>query len=153
MADRKNKRSNLGVGVGSAAHNTDSAYYHDNSDGTYDESVGSHVYIKSAGQWVAWDGVNVTRAPLTASSPTAASVGVGSGQVVAANTSRKGLVLINTSTAYISLGIGVAAVLYSGITLNPSGGTFEMDSFMFFTDAVNAIASAGSSNLAIQEFI
>ncbi len=152
MADRKNKRSNLGVGVGSAAHNTDSAYYHDNSDGTYDESVGSHVYVKIGGQWVAWDGVNVARAPLTASSPAAAAVGVASAQVVASNTSRTGLVLVNTSTAYISLGIGTAAVLYSGITLNPAGGTFEMDSFMFFTGAVTAIASAAASNLSIQEF-
>lgn len=56
MADRKNLRSNLGRGVGSAANNTDSAYYHDNGDGTFDEGQGSHLYVFEAGQWVRWDG-------------------------------------------------------------------------------------------------
>ena len=88
---------------------------------------------------------------LTPSSPTAASVGTSSGQIVAANSSRKGLVLINTSNEYISLGLGATAVLYSGITLAPDGA-FTMTAQTLTTGAINAIAGGASSNLAIQEF-
>lgn len=98
------------------------------------------------------DFVTVTsKQDLTPASPTAASVGVASAQVVAANASRKGLTLINTSNNRISLGFGVAAVLDSGVTLYPQG-SFEMDEYSFDLGAVNAIASAAASNLAIQEY-
>jgi hypothetical protein len=92
-----------------------------------------------------------TKTDLTPSAPTAASVGVASAQAVAANASRKGLVLVNTSNATISLGFGSAAVLNSGVTLRPDG-VFEMDEYTFDLGAVNAIASAAASNLAIQEY-
>lgn len=87
----------------------------------------------------------------TASSPTATSVGVATASAVASNANRKGLVLVNTSSNTISLGFGASAVLNSGITLSPFG-SFTMDAFNFTTATVNAIASAASSNLAIQEF-
>lgn len=93
-----------------------------------------------------------TKVDLTPSAPTAATVGVTSAQAVAAASTRKGLILTNTSSNYISLGFGSAAVLYSGITLAPYG-TFTMDEYTFDTGAVNAIASAASSNLAIQEYL
>jgi hypothetical protein len=102
---------------------------------------------------VKWDGsirLNGTT-PLTASAPNTTSVGVGSGQVVAANANRKGLVLTNLSVNNISFGIGVNAVIGNGITLTPNG-VWEMDQFTFSTAAINAIASGASSNLAIQEF-
>jgi hypothetical protein len=92
-----------------------------------------------------------TKTALTANSPTFATVGVTSAQAVASNASRKGLILINTSTGNISIGFGVAAVLNSGITLYPNG-TFFMDEYMYTTAAVNAIAANASSNLAIQEW-
>lgn len=92
-----------------------------------------------------------TKSALTASSPTFATVGITSASAVAANSSRKGLVLINTSNNTISLGLGATAVLSSGITLTP-GGVWEMDENTFTTAAINAIASAASSNLAIQEY-
>lgn len=88
---------------------------------------------------------------LAPASPTAASVGVASAQAVAANANRKGLVLVNTSANTISLGFGSAAVLNNGITLYPSG-VYEMDEYTFDLGAVNAIASAAASNLAIQEY-
>ena len=91
------------------------------------------------------------RAALTANAPAATSVGVASAAALAANANRKGLILVNTSAATISLGVGVAAVLNSGITLKPNG-SFNMDQFNLFTGAINAIASAAASNLAIQEF-
>lgn len=92
-----------------------------------------------------------TKTALTASSPTAATVGVASAQAVASNASRRGLVLVNTSNNTISLGIGAAAVLNSGITLL-SGASWTMNEFTFVTGAINAIASGASSNMAIQEF-
>lgn len=95
--------------------------------------------------------ISISKTALTPSSPTAATVGVTSAQVVATNSSRKGLILVNTSVNTISIGLGTTAVLNSGITLYP-GGTFQMDEFCYTTGAVNAIASAASSNLSIQEY-
>jgi hypothetical protein len=92
-----------------------------------------------------------TKTALTASVPTFATVGVASAEAIAANASRKGLILVNTSNNDISLGIGAAAVLNRGITLQP-GGSWTMNEHSFTTAAVNAIASAAASNLAIQEF-
>jgi hypothetical protein len=92
-----------------------------------------------------------TKTALTANSPTFATVGVTSAQALASNSSRKGLILTNTSTGNISLGFGATAVLNSGITLYP-GGTFNLDEYSFTTAAVNAIAANASSNLAIQEW-
>lgn len=89
---------------------------------------------------------------LTASSPTAATVGVASAAAVSANTNRKGLVLVNTSAATISIAFGAAAVLNSGITLMANGGTFVMDNNTFNTGEVRAIAGAAASNMAVQEF-
>lgn len=101
---------------------------------------------------VTLSGTNSTKTDLTPSSPTFSSVGVASAQAVAANANRKGLVLVNTSdTATISLGFGAAAVLNSGITLAP-GDVYIMDEYTFDLGAVNAIASAASTNLAVQEY-
>ena len=96
-------------------------------------------------------GDDVIYTALTASSPTFATVGVTSAEAVASNASRKGLILVNTSANTISLGFGATAVLNSGITLLP-GGTFDMGTFDFTTGAVNAIASAASSNMSIQQY-
>lgn len=93
----------------------------------------------------------VTKVPLTAASPTFATVAGASGSVVAANANRKGLILVNTSANYISLGFGAAAVLYSGITLAPYG-VFNMAEYDLSTAQIFAIGSAVASNLAIQEF-
>jgi hypothetical protein len=95
--------------------------------------------------------VVVAKISLTASSPTFATVGTSSAQVIASNVNRKGLVLTNTSTSVISFGVGATAVLNSGITL-VGGGVWAMDEFNFTTGAINAIAHNAGSNLAIQEF-
>lgn len=92
-----------------------------------------------------------SKIPLTPASPTAATVAATSGSALAANSNRKGLIMINTSINTISLNIvGGAAVLNSGITLYP-GGVWYMDEYSFTTSAIFAIASAASSNLSIQE--
>ena len=92
-----------------------------------------------------------SKTALTPSAPAAASVGVASAEAVAANANRKGLILTNTSQSTISLGFAAAAVLSSGVTLFP-GGIFKMDEFCHTVGAINAIAGAAASNLAIQEF-
>lgn len=115
--------------------------------------------VTQSGTWTVQPGNTPNTTPwlvtekidLTPASPTAATVGITSAQVVAANAARKGLVLTNTSGARISLGFGASAVLNSGITLYP-GGIFVMDTSLFDTAVVNAIASAAASNLAIQEY-
>lgn len=97
--------------------------------------------------------VEVTARPAVgASTPNAVSVGAGSTEVLPRNASRRGLVLVNTSANRISIAFGAPAVLDSGITLYPEGGTFIMREDLFSTEAVNAIASAAGSNLAVQEF-
>jgi hypothetical protein len=93
-----------------------------------------------------------TKTALTALAPTVVSVGIISALAVAANASRKGLILINTSSNNISFGIGVnAAVLNSGITLTPNG-VWDMAEYDYVTSAINAIASGAASNLCVQEF-
>lgn len=89
-------------------------------------------------------------ASLTASTGTAISVGVASTSVLASNTARAGAVFTNTSNAIISCTTGTA-VLRSGITLYP-GGDWSMDPYTFTQGAINCIASAAASNLAVQEF-
>jgi hypothetical protein len=88
----------------------------------------------------------------SANACTYATVGLASGQILAANADRNGLILVNTSANTISIGIGVAAVLYSGITLYANGGSYEMGDMSFSTQAIYAIAAGAGSNLAIQEF-
>lgn len=96
--------------------------------------------------------VAIAKTGLPPAAPTAATVGVTSAQAVATNSARVGLVLTNTSSNTISIAFDNAAVLNSGITLPPNGGTFTMGEYTFCTGAVYAIASGASSNLAIQEF-
>lgn len=92
-----------------------------------------------------------TKTDLTPAAPTFVTVGLVSALAVAANADRKGLILVNTSVNRISLGFGAPAVLDSGVTLYPAG-SFNMAEYDFDLGDVNAIASAASSNLAIQEY-
>lgn len=92
-----------------------------------------------------------SRTGITANSPTNVSVGVATTALVATNANRKGLIIMNLSTATVSLGIGVSAVLNSGITLYP-GGIWTMDEYSFNTAAINAIAGTAASSVAYQEF-
>jgi hypothetical protein len=90
------------------------------------------------------------KTPQNPEAPTQVTVGVASTAVLGANTARTGLVLTNVSNSVISIGLGAAAVLNSGITLNPNG-VWVMDAFTFVTTAINAIAASASSALAVQE--
>lgn len=119
---------------------------------TVTQGTGTNLHVVVDSGVITVSGTVSTKTALTASAPAAATVGVTSATAVASNSSRKGLVLINTSANTISLGFGSAAVLASGITLNPNGGTFVMDEFTFSTAAVTAIASGASSNLSVEEY-
>jgi len=83
--------------------------------------------------------------------PTSANVTAASSVVVAANTARTKMVIINTGSVSVYFGIGQAAVVGSGIMLTASGGTWVMDSGTFTLADIRAIC-ASSSTLAIQEF-
>jgi hypothetical protein len=91
---------------------------------------------------------------LTPLAPNSVAVGVTVVAIVVANPNRKGLVLTNTSTAgqTISLGLnGAQAAVLSGIVLWP-GDVWEMDRYSIVLGPINAIASAASGALAVQEF-
>lgn len=80
----------------------------------------------------------------------AVAVGITTGAVLAANSIRRGAVIVNVSTARISFGIGVPAELDKGITLYPQG-VWEMDERSFTKSAINAIGSVVGA-LSVQEF-
>lgn len=115
-------------------------------------SAAKPLPVGDAGGSLTVDGTVATKTDLTPSAPTFATVGVASAEAVAAAATRKGLILVNTSGATISLGFGSAAVLNSGVTLQP-GGVYGMDEYSFDLGAVYAIASAASSHLAVQEYL
>lgn len=96
-------------------------------------------------------GTITTKTALTPNTPTSASVGVASGQIVASNANRKGLVLKNRSDNIVSFGFGSAAVLEAGVTLEP-GQDWQMNEYTFYTGAVNAIAGGAASTVSIQEY-
>lgn len=88
---------------------------------------------------------------LRAKAPTGATVGTSSAQVLAANTLRQGVVLVNDSANKIYLSVESAAVLNSGIFLPANGGKHEISGSNLTLQAINAIADTASSNLTIQE--
>jgi hypothetical protein len=92
-----------------------------------------------------------TKTNLTVNTPGTVNVGTTSASFLAANSSRKGLIIVNTSANIVSFGFGATAVLNSGMTLFP-GGVFQMDENTFSTAAINSIAGAASSAVAYQEF-
>lgn len=94
-----------------------------------------------------------TKTALTGSAPTAATVTGSSANIIASNTNRKGLLLTNLSSDFVSLSFGASnAVLNEGITLAPYG-SYSMDEYTYSTQAINAISSGTSSAISIQEFI
>lgn len=92
-----------------------------------------------------------TKTALNANSPFQVSAGVTSGVFLASNTSRTGMCAVNVSGATACFGLGVAAVLNSGICLYP-GGSWCMDEFSFTTGAINIIAGAATSVVSGQEY-
>ena len=98
---------------------------------------------------------NILTGSIVASAPTQASSGVASGQLVAFNAQRVGLIITNISsgTIYIGIGTGNAAVVGSGITLVANGGSWTMDEYTYTVEQINSIAHQAASSVAIQEFV
>lgn len=96
--------------------------------------------------------VKAMRSSLTPLASANVSCGATTTALVSANEQRKGLVVINTGSNPIYLGLGENAVLSKGIYLAASGGTWVMDDFSFTKVAVNGITTTGTSNVSIQEF-
>jgi hypothetical protein len=88
---------------------------------------------------------------LKTASNTNASVLITSTAIVAKNTARLHLVIINDSSNIIYLGIGTAAVANKGIRLNANGGSYEMNDQNLDVQAVNGIAVGGTSNVTVLE--
>ncbi len=87
----------------------------------------------------------------TARAPTNGTVGIASGVLLAANSSRTGCVMVNLGPGSVHLGDGQTAVINSGLSLQP-GGTWVMDRYTFTQNAINAIASQAGTIVAIQEY-
>lgn len=90
---------------------------------------------------------------ITWNAPTFVSVGIADTIVLTATAARKGAVFVNDSTNVIYLGIGAAAVVSSGIRLNPLGGAYEINAENLNVQAINAIATAAASNLTVHEAV
>lgn len=98
------------------------------------------------------DNVTVLKTAITASSPATQTIGTTSQSLVGANASRKGLIITNTHASNVlSLAFGTTAVAGSGIVLWPRD-SFCMDAYSLSTAAINAVASAASTTVAVQEF-
>ncbi len=89
--------------------------------------------------------------PIPLVNDTFATVGVASAEALVANSHRVDCDLINTSSNWIYLGRGNAAVIGSGEGLAPRGGSYHIGVDNLFLGAINAIASGADSNLSISE--
>ncbi len=74
------------------------------------------------------------------------SIGTSSTQVLAANSGRKLLILVNDSDEPIYVSLGATATLNNGIRLNASGGALALDN-PIYKGVVNAISANGSKTL------
>jgi hypothetical protein len=76
----------------------------------------------------------------------AVTVGTSSTQVLAANSNRKLLILVNDSDETMYVSLGATATLNNGIRLNSNGGALALDD-PIFKGIVNAICISGSKKL------
>lgn len=82
---------------------------------------------------------------------TFATVGAASTLVLAARESRQDTEFVNDSDQIIYLARGNAAVIGSGIRLNPAGGSYTIGLHNLFLGKVYAICTLGQANLTISE--
>ena len=72
---------------------------------------------------------------------TAVSVGVASTTILAANANRKFAIFVNDSTSIQYLALGGTATANSGIRLNPTGGSFEINATNLYTGIITGITT------------
>jgi hypothetical protein len=88
----------------------------------------------------------------TGTSPAApVAVKAASVQVIAANQARRGLEIINTGATAVSLGLGRAAVVKTGVYLEPGGSWSGTISGLLWQGEVTGICAAGETTLAVVE--
>ena len=88
--------------------------------------------------------------PVPNKTPTFATVGAVSTQVLAANEERLTVSIVNCGTEVCYLSQGVAAVMGSGDALYPQGSAF-MAKDNLYLGVINGICETGDLNLAITE--
>ena len=94
---------------------------------------------------------NPTIFPITSVNDTFATVGVASAVALAANVNRVDCDFVNDSDNIIYLARGNAAIIGSGIRINPNGGSYRIGTNNLFYGAIYGIATAAGSNLTISE--
>lgn len=84
---------------------------------------------------------------------TAVSAGSASTVVLAANSKRKYILLVNDSDATIYLNLGGAAAVNTGIRLNANGGSFEISANLgnLYLGAINCVSQAGNKTILVTE--
>jgi len=112
--------------------------YRDMGDGTYAEVIASSIID---------DGGTQTAYSYTVAAHTNINVN-GNTNIIAANTSRKYLLIVNDSDTVIYLVLGGVATVPAGIRLNANGGSYEMSLQQgnVYTGAINANHGGGAVN-------
>lgn len=84
---------------------------------------------------------------------TAATATTSTGEMLAANTSRRYALIQNVGSTPVFLKVGAAAVANQGIMLAANGGAYEMSAAFgnLATGAVNGITSTGSAAVTVSE--
>jgi hypothetical protein len=82
---------------------------------------------------------------------TKTTVGVASTLVLAANSSRRFLFLVNDSDENIYVSLGSAAVLNEGILLTAGGGALTLDVASMWLGAIYCICLSGTKGLTVSE--
>ena len=71
--------------------------------------------------------------------------------VLVANANRQELDLVNDSVEPIYIARGGAAVMNSGLRLNPRGGAYRMGTDNLYHGEIRAICESGDMNLCVSE--
>lgn len=77
--------------------------------------------------------------------PGTVSVGIASVAVLASNDRRRYAIICNSGANGLWLGLGVAAVVGTGIYVPPNGGTFVIEGDNRWKGAINGIVAAATS--------
>jgi len=84
---------------------------------------------------------------------TAVTVGNTTTAILAAEPSRMHVVIVNDSDEAVYLAFGADAVLNSGVRLNASGGSYEMNPDNLYAGAINGICTSGQKVVTVVEGI
>jgi len=72
--------------------------------------------------------------------------------IAAANTSRAAILIVNTGTNDVFVGVDVVPAVDKGILLGKNGGNLLLDASILSTGIIRGITKTGTSLVEIQEF-